>query len=260
MKKVESTTTMNQNLLRQQQLLKPFLNDYNFDEPREQRRFDELNQTVMFLILSDHSWNITTVREEPDFIISNGENSVALEHTAIRDHELVSQEGSVIDAFHRAEKKLIDDSFNHNFLANIYLNRNFEYKKSKSADVVQHICDVVKTFVLSGSLVDSQLIERMSTMDHDRTTLSPNFGAWWQSPITPELIKEHVNKKENLLEKYRANTQLEQWLLLVIGHHDQGSYATLKHLNLYLKTNFDRVFLLEISALTVYEIETDANN
>lgn len=250
---------MAQNLQRQQLLLKPFLKNYNFDEPREQRRFDELNQTVIFLTLSDHSWNITTVREEPDFIISNDQKSVALEHTAIRDHELVSQEGSIIDAFHRAEKKLRDESFNHNFLANIYLNRNFEFKKSKSDDVIQHICDVVKTFVLSGSLADSQLITRMSTMDHDRITLSPNYGAWWQAPITTVLIEEHVNKKENLLEKYRTNTELEQWLLLVIGHHDQGSYATLKHLNLNLKTNFDRVFLLEISELIVYEINTDAN-
>ncbi|WP_420318153.1 hypothetical protein [Ekhidna sp.] len=53
MRKIESTATINQILLRQQQLLKPFLRNYNFDEPRDKRKFDELNQTIMFLILSD---------------------------------------------------------------------------------------------------------------------------------------------------------------------------------------------------------------
>lgn len=255
MKKIESTTNVNQNIVRQKQLLEPFLSNYNFDEPREQRKFEELNQTIMFLILFDHSWNIKTIREEPDFIISNGEKSVALEHTAIRDHKFVSQEGSIIDTFHRAEKILRDESFNYNFLVNIHLNRNFKYKKSDSSIVVHHICHAVKTFILYGTLVDSQLITWMSAMDHNRISLSPNFGAWWQAPITPELIEEHVSKKENLLQKYRANTQLEQWLLLVIGHYDQGSFAKLDALSLNLKTNFNRVFLMEISALTIFEIE-----
>ncbi len=250
---------MNQNLQRQEELLRPFLNNYNFDKPRDRSEFEELKQAVTFLIHFDHSWSIATVREEPDFVITNGKKSVALEHTAVRNPKLASEEGSIIDAFYRAEKKLRDELVNHNFLASIHLNKDFKYKKNKSDEVIQHICDVVKSFVLSESIIDSQLISRMSTMDHYRLTLSPNFGAWWQASITPELITEHVNKKEKLFEKYKANTQLEQWLLLVIGHHNKSSYATLKDLNLNLKTNFNRIFLLELSALTAYEIETDAN-
>ena len=157
--------------------------------------------------------------------------------------------------FIRAEKLLNSETSDLNIIANIYLRRNCSVKKSESKQAVESICKVVRQFALDGTLLPSRIIERITISPHKRVSLRPNFGIHWHGSVSNEMINDAIAKKENLFDQYVANTNLDQWLLLVTGHSGSSGYAVIEDCELSEDTHFAKVFLLDLGALNLFELK-----
>ncbi|MBN8666137.1 MAG: hypothetical protein J0M30_01455 [Chitinophagales bacterium] len=73
-------------------------------------------------------FNIIEVREKPDFLISNGQTAIGLEHEVILDSKSKEKEGFYENICQKVEAKLKEESDLPNFLVNLYLKENISLK------------------------------------------------------------------------------------------------------------------------------------
>ena len=92
-------------------------------------------------------------------------------------------------------------------------------------------------------------------MPHSKKCINANFGAYIQKTINEELIIEHIAKKEKKLSKYIENTNLPQWLILIIGGVGESCFEVDNHFNVDIKTHFDKIYLYEDADNKLYEIK-----
>lgn len=180
---------------------------------------------------------------------------IGLEHQIIVDQEVKEYEGFFENVFAIAEEELKQENELPNFLANCYLKNHLTYKLADKAEFIQVIKKVVGHHIINDRLLNNNIIEKISSMPHDRIALSPNLGAWWQKRITPDVIVNAVEQKDKKHDDYLKNTQLSQWLLLVIGSLKESSYEVEHQFNVELNTKFEKVFLLEDFRNRIFELK-----
>ena len=208
-----------------------------------------------FLMFFENRYKIDKIFEEPDFIISDGTIKIGLEHQILIDKKSKEREGFFGNLIKQAEKELRKDENLPNFLANVYAHPFFNAKINEKHDLINEIVLLIKHYIKTDDLIENDIIERISSMKHSKISLSPNMGAWCQKSIDGELIKNAVVKKEKRIDKYFENTNMSQWLLIVIGGLGESSYSVENEFNLCIKTKFDKVFLLEDFSTNLYEIK-----
>lgn len=109
--------------------------------------------------------------------------------------------------------------------------------------------------MLEDVLLESDIIEKISPQKTNSVlSFHPNFGAWWEKPLTDKLINDKIAKKEANFERYKFNTGLGQWLLIVI-HGQQSSYALRDDYKLTFESNFEKIFVLDIAQIVVFQIK-----
>jgi hypothetical protein len=200
-------------------------------------------------------FNIIEVREKPDFLISNGQITIGLEHEVILDAKSKEKEGFYENICEKVEKRLKEDSDLPNFLVNLYLKENISLKLQDKNSIIEKFTEIVKQIVLTGELQENDFIERAIKMKHSGKSVNPNFGAYWQKSITENLILEFIEKKESKIDIYRQTSVLTQWLVLIIGSNGQSSYEVNALLEVDIKTKFDKVFLYEDFDNKLYELK-----
>lgn len=255
MKKIGQLYGSPENLEKFRLMTEPYFANFDLSKPREKRRSQELIDTAQFLITYSNDWNILAKLEEPDFVIGDGDTSIGLEHSAILNEELIRKTGSINDLFVHAQNKLRELYVDLNFFANVYILNSYNPNKKDIQGDIEEICVVIMKYVIDGTLIESKIIERISIMSHDRISLSPNNGAWWQKPITSDQVIMAISIKEKLIQKYIANTNLPQWLLLVIGHSGDYSFSVFGDLQIDTNSSFDKIFLFDLSSLILFEIK-----
>nr|WP_319270748.1 hypothetical protein [uncultured Draconibacterium sp.] len=236
-------------------LISEFTDKLKVDYYKNEQKIVETCHVGKFLMFFENRFKIDKISEEPDFIISDGITKIGLEHQILIDKKSKEKEGFFGNLIKQAEKELRKDKELPNFLANVYAHPFFNSKINEKQRLINEIVHLIKHFIKTGELLENEIIDRISSMKHSKISLSPNMGAWWQKSINGELIKNAVFKKEKRIDKYLENTNLSQWLLIVIGGLGESSYSVETEFDLRVKTKFDKVYLLEDFNTNLFEIK-----
>jgi hypothetical protein len=215
----------------------------------------ELCQIGKLLGTYFNDFDIVTVREKPDFIISNGTINVGLEHELLLDSTSKEKEGFYQNISEKVEAALVKDPSIPNFLVNLYFKQNLSYGISDKSDLIAQLTDLVRHFILTGQLLENNLVIRANKMKHSQKSVNANFGAYIQKSVSKDLIIEHIAKKERKISNYRQNTNLPQWLVLVIGGIGESSFEVCELFHVDLQSDFDKVFLYEDFNNNLFELK-----
>lgn len=216
----------------------------------------ELCQIGKFLATFFPNYDIKQVREEPDFVITNGKTDFGLEHEVITNTTIRKQQGFYENIFHLAERDIQSMNELPNFLANCYLKQNLNFKTKDKSELIQIVKKVVSTSILKNEIPENPIIDRIVQMPHSKKNLIVNFGAHMVQNLSEKIVYDFIKKKENKIEKYSSNTGLHQWLILLAGGVSEYSYDVIEGLNFeHLETKFSKVFLLADFDNKLYELK-----
>lgn len=224
-------------------------------EKRNKKKILEVCHVGKFLALLGNNSIIEQLSERPDFIINIAGNSVGLEHQIIVDDSVKRYEGFFESVLSIAEAELQRENDLPDFLADCYLYSDIKFRSSNKTEFVKIVKMVVKHHLSTGSLLNNNLIEDISTMPHSQKSLTANFGFWWQKAITPELILAAITEKERKHASYVKNTGCAQWLLLVVGSLQDSSYEVQYEFPLVVSSQFSKVYLMEDFRARLFEIK-----
>lgn len=200
-------------------------------------------------------YEIVKVFERPDFLISNGQVTIGLEHQLILDPEVKSKEGFYDNIFDKVEHNLMQDDSLPNFLINLIIKRKADLTINNKDSIVSQLTDILRTFILTGELKDNDYIEDADSMTHSRKSINANYGGHLQRSINKDLILEFLKKKEDKIDSYVKNSVPMQWLVLVIGSLGESSYEVKNEFDIEIETRFDKVFLYEDFQNRLYELK-----
>jgi hypothetical protein len=221
----------------------------------DKQKILELCQIGKLLGTFFNEFEIVNVTEKPDFIISNGNQNIGVEHELILDTKYKAEEGFYENICEKVETNLKNDSSLPNFLVNLYLKDNLSFKIKDKNNLIEEFTELVKEFVLTGKLNPNNLVKNAHKMKHSQKNVNVNFGAYMQQHITKELLLEYIAKKEKKNSSYRQNTGLPQWLVLVIGGTGKSSLEVNNLFNIELISDFDKIFLYEDFDNNLYELK-----
>jgi len=236
-------------------LISGFIDELQVDPYKNEQKIIELCHIGKFLMFFENQYRIEKVCEEPDFIISGNNNRIGLEHQILIDGKSKEKEGFFGNLVKLAEKELKKDKSLPNFLANVHVHPSFHGKINEKQKLVNEIIQIIKIYIQTGELVENEIIGRIFLMKHSQISLCPNMGAWWQKNVNEELIKNAIKKKERKIDNYLKNTNLKQWLLIVIGSVGESSYQIENEFDFKVETRFDKVFVLVDMSTNLYEIK-----
>ncbi|MCK4406667.1 MAG: hypothetical protein KAT33_02790 [Bacteroidales bacterium] len=255
MKKITNRKSISENWDYLGALVDDVLSELKDDSYKNRKKILEVCHVGKLLMFFENNLKIEKLREEPDFIITDKQSRIGLEHQIVVDQQSKEKEGFVGNLFLLAEKELKKDKDLPNFLANIYIHPYFSGKVNDKKWLVNEICRIVKHYILKKELIENEIIEGISSMKHSQINLSANLGGWWQKEISEEIIQKAVIKKEKKIEAYISNTNLPQWLLLVIDSIGESSYRFENNFEPKIETKFEKVFLLEDFCNNLYELK-----
>lgn len=225
------------------------------NKSKNRQKILEVCHIGKFLMLFGNNLIIDQLSEKPDFILSDGNERIGLEHQIIIDKETKEKEGFFENLFTLAENELNSDPEVPNFLANCFLHSNQNYKLNQKSQMISLIKTVVKEYILNDVLLENPIIERISKMPNSRKHISPNFGGWWQRKLTKKLIEDSIVKKEQKITTYKSCGIDKLWLLIVIGSLGESSFEVAENLEINISTEFDKIFILEDFNNKLYELK-----
>lgn len=199
-------------------------------------------------------FEIVEIREKPDFIISNGKLSLAVEHQLVLDFEEKGREGFYNNICTKAEEIITQDLEFPNFLINLHMKKNLPFKIQEKNYIINEIVKVTKHFILTKELIENDFVYDILAMENNRKSICPNFGAYSQKWINEDIIKNYVSKKEEKLTSYNKNVSIPICLLLVIGSTGNSSYEVNSPFDTSFKTKFDKILLFEDFNNKLYEL------
>ena len=215
----------------------------------------ELCQIGKLLGTYFNEFNIINVTEKPDFIISNGKETIGLEHEHILDFKSKSEEGFYENICEKVELNLQQEASMPNFLFTLFLKRNLNFKINDKNKIISELTELIKTYIFTDKLRENDFVKRIYKQKHSQKAVIPNFGAYMQKEITDELIQEFITKKENKVNVYRKNSVQIQWLVLIIGNTGSSSYEVNNFTKVNIKSKFDKIFLYEDFDNKLYELK-----
>ena len=255
MEKIINTKSILDNRDDLSRLIDYHLDPLKKDQRKNRKKILEICHAGKFLMLVDQGLKISEVSEKPDFIITDGQNLIGLEHQIIVDPKEKEKEGFYRNIFDQAELELKREKDLPNFLANCYLKPHLEFKISKKQEFIETVAKTIKKFVQTEILDENPIIESIFLMSHTGISISENFGAWWQKNLSLEALSNAIEKKEKLLATYKASCGNEQWLLLVIGSTGGSSFVIDNQTKYVIDSEFDRVYILEDFYNNLYRIK-----
>jgi hypothetical protein len=225
------------------------------EKGKNKQKILELCHVGKFLMFFNNKIQIDELTEKPDFILKGEFGKIGLEHQILVDHKSKEREGFFENIFSMAEKELNSDKNLPNFLITCYPIPYVNFKINEKEELVKTIVRIVKEYIISEKLIENRIIERIMMTDHSQKSLNVNLGAWWVKDVTEELILSAVRKKESKLASYRKNSGEKQWLLIVIGSNGESSYNLDNPFEMNLKTEFEKVYILEDFNNRLFELK-----
>ncbi|WP_026753034.1 hypothetical protein [Sediminibacter sp. Hel_I_10] len=255
MRKITNNNSIEENYNFLEDIIDSHISELLKDRIKNQQKILEICHLGKFLIFFNGDLNISQISEKPDFILNDGKIKIGLEHQIIVDFKPKEREGFFKNIFDRAEELLKADNTLPNFLANCYIKPYVNFKINQKEELIETVRVIIKEYVLNNNLPDNPIIDRITHTPHSQKSVSSNLGAWWRKDISAKIVEKAVGKKEKKLVNYRKTGILEQWLLLVIGSTGESSYDMNKDFEMELKTNFNRVYILEDFYNNLYQLK-----
>jgi hypothetical protein len=221
----------------------------------DKQKILELCQVGKLLATYFDDYEIIELREEPDFLISNGPKSIGLEHQMVIDFKSKQEEGFYENICEKVEQNLASDNSIPNSLVNLFLHNTLSFKVSDKSRLIRELTNIVKTFILSGELIQSEIIKSAHKMPHSGISVNANFGAYMQKNITNDHVLQAISRKEAKLKNYTNNIEGDQWLVLVIGGTGESSFEVNQLLDVSINSKFDKIYLYEDFANKLFELK-----
>lgn len=234
-------------------IIRPFISDN-----LSQKKSIELCQVGKFITLLNKPSHIIKYSDSPDFIISYNGEEIGLEHERILNKDEVKKTKSISKLFDDAAEVFKLNYPDQKVLANCWLNtETFNFKKNESDKLKNEISEYVYSVLINDTSFDKpKYIDSIRLMKHTNVSFSYNPGGYIVKNLDKVTLENAISKKEPLVNKYKSNSSLKkQWLLIVIGSISPDSYEFQENqFQLDIKTNFDKVFLMEDFNEKVWQI------
>lgn len=236
-----------------EKLIQPFSSD-----KMTENKSEELLHVGKFLALIKGS-KIIERPDPPDFIISYKNEKIGLEHERILIFEKAKKLKSTQRLFEDSAKLFSEKYPGFNFLAVFYLTTDeltFQSKdKSKlKSEIVKYIYALKfeKERIKKPSFIDKVIF-----MEHYGVGFTYNPGAYFVNYLSTGILREHIQKKEDLIAKYIEKSKLDrQWLLLVSGMPFPYAYEIGDiPINIEIESRFERIYLMEDSSYKIFRIK-----
>lgn len=245
---IKRTTVVNNNKL------KELIHKHLMSHESKKKKL-EIYHTGKFLLFFDNL-KIEEVREEPDFILSDGKDSIGLEHKIVVQEKSKKREGYFERIFELAETEINQDVELPNFYASCYIKSNTNFGKKDEKYLTELVVSVVKEYIFNNKLNENAIINKISLQPHSGKGIHANMGAWWVKYFTNDLLEKSIKAKESKVLNYREKSGIEeQWLLLIIDSGGESSFEMGKDLKLEFETKFNKIFVLEDFKNTLYELK-----
>jgi hypothetical protein len=222
----------------------------NENEHNKEKKVVEIIHCEKFLSILNNSFLIKEVREEPDFIIGNNNNSIGLELVRIMNYETKAIEGSWEKINKLIVKKYKIDYPDEIFNVYIVLNDKIKYfKKQEETHIVNTITELIHTYYLTHKLPDNKYMQRILLLPTKSFLIHISFGAFMVNTLNmddaKETISEYINRKNKHINKYMTNSKTNrQWLLLILSGVRESSYDLPDNFKMSYSANFEKVFIL----------------
>ena len=249
MKQIEYCKDIPENQISLERLINEPLETIDRSDKDFSKKALEIHHLGKFLMLLNSGYQISEVREQPDFIIKSADNMlIGVEHEVLVDPNHKKVEGSFASMVKAAEERFRERHPETKILVDIRLNI---YKKIRKKDMTFHLdalLSILEDKVFHGRFEKNDLVHNISWVNHSGLTFICNFGAWMQQSMQKDTLSKSIYHKESKRLEYIRNSGIEeQWLLIVIGSLNQSSYIIGCEFeeNYTVKSGFNRIFLME---------------
>lgn len=256
MKLIEPTYKQNNFHQAMEEKIRPWLNLIEVENhPDINKKRTELCQIGKLLATYFNEFSIKELRESPDFVISNGDIEIGLEHQIVVESNVKEKEGFFENLCRLVETEIATTTTLDNFAINLYFNKGIEGKLKQKNEIISILKSVVVEKITNNHLLANPYVNDAFVMKHNRISIIANFGAFMQKHLGESEILEAIKKKEKLVESYRVNTVKTQWLVLVIGQVNESSFEFRTDFELTNDSKFDRVFVFEDFNNQLFELK-----
>jgi hypothetical protein len=118
----------------------------------------ELCQIGKLLSSYFNNYDIIKVSENPDFLISDGDSEIGLEHQLVLDPKLKSKEGFFDNIVNKVEEKLRNDKSLPGNIINLVFRDEINFKINDKSLIINDIANIIKCFVNTGKLKENKYI------------------------------------------------------------------------------------------------------
>lgn len=256
MKLIEPTYKQNNFHQAMEEKIRPWLNLFEIENhPDINKKRIELCQIGKLLVTYFNEFSIKELRESPDFVISNGDIEIGLEHQIIVEDSAKEKEGFFETICKHVETEIATKTSLRNFAINLYFKKGVDRKLKNKPEITRILTDVVVEKVNNNQLLPNPFVEAVFLMKHNRISINANFGAYMQKHLEESDIIHAIKKKEKKVDEYRKNTVQNQWLVMVVGQVNESSFEVRTDFNISNDSKFDRVFVFEDFNNQLFELK-----
>lgn len=232
---------------------------------------DELISLGKFLYTTQLKFNIIP-REIPDFILTNKNQVVGLEHTRLEAGSEKAYIAEIWKKYLNATLKIVHEKLPQlKGIANLTLDmdarlfdnkalRDFNDKilKVHIPNIISQLANFIINQVNDENCIAPKFVKSFSYQpSKEKFLLRYNQDYFVRNDFT-EMFAAAISKKEQRVDAYRENAQLtECWLLLVYSDASlaSGFKVNINSLNSVIETSYDRVFILNSFNLACFELQ-----
>lgn len=235
--------------------IRPWLNWLEEEkDPNKAKKQVELCHIGKLLVTYFNEFTIKEMRESPDFVITNGEIEIGLEHEIVVEKDSKEKEGFFENICKLVEAEIAKNTSLRNFAINLYFKNGIIGKLNSKQEILKILTDVVVEMVTNNKLLPNPYVEDVFLRKHNRISIIANFGPYVQKQLNETDLNNAIIKKEKLVENYRSNTVQNQWLVLIVGQLNESSFEVRSNFNFKNNSKFDRVLVFEDFNNKLFEI------
>ncbi len=258
MRLIENNNQISENQISLERLINDPLKTLTKSDTDYDKKVLEICHTGKFLMLLNSGFQITEVREKPDFIIeSSNAIKVGLEHEILVETTHKKVEGSFSDLLKVVENLFRERHPESKLLVTIYVNTKKKISKHEKPILTERLLSMIEDSIFKNRFEENDLVHNIYWHKRSKLNFSCNTGGWGQQSLQTDIVLKSIMNKETKRPSYIRNTGLkEQWLLIVIGSLSQSSYEldSIFDKNFKVESGFTRIFIMEDFKAKLFEI------
>ncbi len=255
--KIESNKNIAEQVANIKRLLEAFGSNLDSGNSDDKKKAIELNDCSIFCSLMPGELDILEHNDKPDFIIRDNSNQkkIGLEHTSLQGQGFKQKEGALDSLILKSLKSFERNNTEHFGRYDIKFKPDFFPKKKDTQRNISLIIQAILACQVATNPIVNEIVSEIQPTPSDKLDFRVDHGSWWQKELTATLLFAKIQRKNKLVTSYTDRTNLPQWLLINLSNVNQSSLAIPDSFSFTIKTNFERIFILNSPDL--FEIMTD---